>query len=111
MHRLHLLRHAKSDRDEGVEDHERKLSRRGREAARRVGESLPQALGTLDLVLCSTALRIRETAALVLVDFAPPYILFEDVLYLAGRNALLRRLCRLNERAGTVLVIGHNPGL
>jgi len=51
MHRLHLLRHAKSDRDAAVEDHERPLARRGREAARRVGESLPAALGALEGVV------------------------------------------------------------
>src|SRR5712691_10253330 len=112
MHRLHLLRHAKSDRDEGLEDHERKLSRRGREAARRVGESLPSALGTLDLVLCSPSARTRETAALVLANFAaPPPIRFEDGLYLAGRAALMRRLRELDESVGAVMVIGHNPGL
>jgi phosphohistidine phosphatase len=112
MHRLHLLRHAKSDRDEGVEDHERTLNRRGREAARRVGESLPSALGAIDLVLCSTSLRTRETAALVLAGFAvPPPVRFEDALYLAGRAALLRRLRQLDESAGAVMVIGHNPGL
>jgi phosphohistidine phosphatase len=112
MHRLHLLRHAKSDRDAGLEDHERPLSRRGREAARRVGESLPAALGALDLVLCSPSRRTRATAELVLAGFAaPPRILYEDGLYLAGQAALLRRLCRLDESAGAVLVIGHNPGL
>ena len=112
MHRLHLLRHAKSDRDEGVEDHERKLSRRGREAARRVGESLPSALGALDLVLCSTSVRTRETAKLVLAGFAPsPPIRFEEALYLAGRAALLRRLTGLDESTDAVMVIGHNPGL
>ena len=112
MHRLHLLRHAKSDRDEALEDHERPLSRRGREAARRVGESLPSAIGALDLVLCSTSLRTRETAELVLARFAPaPPILYEDVLYLAGRAALLRRLSQLDESAGSVMLIGHNPGL
>ena len=112
MHRLHLLRHAKSDRDEGLEDHERKLSRRGREAARRVGESLPSALGALDLVLCSTSLRTRETAELVLARFAPPPpIRFEDAFYLAGRAALMRRLSQLDESVGAVMVIGHNPGL
>ena len=112
MHRLHLLRHAKSGVDETAEDHERRLSRRGREAARRVAESLEAALGGLDLVLCSTALRTRETAELVLAGFAaPPRILHEDALYLAGRAVLLRRLRRLDESAGSVMVIGHNPGL
>jgi phosphohistidine phosphatase len=112
MHRLHLLRHAKSGWDEALEDHERPLSRRGRETARRVGESLPAALGAIDLVLCSTSVRTRETAELVLASFAaPPSIRFEDALYLAGRALLLRRLRRLDESAGAVLVIGHNPGL
>jgi phosphohistidine phosphatase len=112
MHRLHLLRHAKSGWDEAVEDHQRKLSRRGREAARRVGESLPEALGAIDLVLCSTSVRTRETAALVLAGLAPPpRILYEDGLYLAGRAALLKRLRQLDESAGAVMVIGHNPAL
>jgi len=112
MHRLHLLRHAKSDRGEGVEDHERPLSRRGREAARQVGKSLPAALGAIDLVLCSTSVRTRETAELVLSGFAvPPPIRFEDALYLAGRAALMQRLRQLDESVGAVMVIGHNPGL
>jgi len=112
MHFLHLLRHAKSDRDEAVEDHERPLSRRGREAARRVGQNLPSALGVIDVVLCSSSVRTRETAELVLADFAaPPRILYEEALYLAGRAALIRRLRRLDQSLAAVMVIGHNPGL
>jgi phosphohistidine phosphatase len=112
MHRLHLLRHAKSDRDTAVEDHERPLNRRGRETARRVGKRLPSALGTIDLVLCSPSLRTRQTAELVLAGFAiPPCILYEKALYLAGRAGLLRQLRGLDESLGAVLVIGHNPGL
>jgi phosphohistidine phosphatase len=73
---------------------------------------LPAALGPLDLVLCSSALRTRETATLALAGFAPPpTVLFEDALYLAGPAALLKRLVQVDERAGAVLVIGHNPGL
>ena len=112
MHRLHLLRHAKSDRDQPVEDKERRLNRRGRDTARRVGESLPAAIGPIDLVLCSSAVRTRETAELALAFYAsPPPIRYEAALYLAGAAALLRRLRQLDEAAGTVLVIGHNPGL
>jgi len=112
MHRLHLLRHAKSSRDDGVEDQERRLSRRGRDDARAVGERLPNALDALDLVLCSSARRTRETAELVLASFAPrPRILFEDALYLAGPAALLKRLTELDEADGAVMIIGHNPGL
>jgi phosphohistidine phosphatase len=63
-------------------------------------------------VLCSSALRTRETAELALAAFSPlPRILFEDALYLAGPAALLKRLTQLEESAGAVLVVGHNPGL
>jgi phosphohistidine phosphatase len=112
MHRLHLLRHAKSSWDDDVEDHQRRLTRRGRDAARLVGKTLPEAIGTLDLVLCSTAARARETAELALASFAPaPRILYEDGLYLATRLVLTRRLRALDESLGTVMVVGHNPGL
>jgi phosphohistidine phosphatase len=110
---LHLLRHAKAvAADAATDDRLRPLSRSGRNDARLVAASLPAALGTLDLVLCSTALRTRETAELALAGFAaPPPIAFEDELYLAASAALLRRLRRLDKSMGTVLLIGHNPGL
>jgi phosphohistidine phosphatase len=112
MHRLHLLRHAKSSRDVEVEDRERKLSRRGRDEAERVGAHLPAAVGALDLVLCSTARRARETAELALARFAPmPRLVFEDALYLATPTLLLKRLSALGESEEAVLMIGHNPGL
>jgi phosphohistidine phosphatase len=112
MHRLHLLRHAKSSRDDQFEDRERPLSRRGRDEARRIGEGLPAAVGAVDLVLCSTALRTRETAELALAGFAPsPPVSFEDGIYLASAKALFRRLARLDEATEAVLLIGHNPGL
>lgn len=112
MHLLHLLRHAKSGRDEGVEDRERTLSKRGREAARAIGKLLPETIGAVDLVLCSSSVRTRETAELVLAAYPkPPHTLFEDGLYLVGETALLRRLRRLDEACESVLLIGHNPAL
>src|ERR1700730_5887009 len=112
MHRLHLLRHAKSSRDEAGEDRDRPLTRSGREAARLVGETLPAAPGKVALGLCSSARRTAETAELALAGFAmPPRILFEDELYLAGHVALLRRLSRLDEADGTVLGGGSPPAL
>src|SRR3954463_5061652 len=93
MHRLHLLRHAKSVRDETSDDHKRPLNRRGRDASRRIGENLQLKIGKVDLVLCSSARRTRETAELVLAGLKPvPRILYEDELYLADAKTLLRRL-------------------
>ncbi len=116
MNMLHLLRHAKSSAKEDVEDYERPLSRRGRKTARRVGRNLSAKLGAIDLVLCSSARRTRETLDLVLDQFPPgpstlPRTSIEDELYLASREKLTARLGRLDARDVNVLLIGHNPGL
>jgi phosphohistidine phosphatase len=112
MHQLHLLRHAKSSWDDDGDDHARPLTRRGREAARLIGDALPKVVDGFDLVLCSSAVRTRETAELALRGFSPaPKILYEDGLYLATRTALMQRLCEIDERYDAVMVIGHNPGL
>lgn len=112
MHLLHLLRHAKSSWKDDVEDRERPLNRRGREAARLVGQHLPATAGAIDLVLCSSAVRTRETLNLVLAGFTPrPRCVIEDGLYLADRDELIERLQQLAESQVNVLVIGHNPGL
>jgi phosphohistidine phosphatase len=112
MPMLHLLRHAKSSSKEDVEDHERPLSRRGRDTARRIGRHLPALLGALDLVLCSSARRTRETLELALAEVSPrPRCLIEGGLYLADCERLVERLRRLDEHDANVLLIGHNPGL
>jgi phosphohistidine phosphatase len=109
---LHLLRHAKSSWKEAVEDHERRLNRRGREAARRVGRHLTASVGAVDLVLCSSAQRTRETLELVLDELpTQPPTLIEDELYAASKEELMDRLLHLAEGIGNVLLIGHNPGL
>lgn len=109
---LHLLRHAKSSRKKGVEDFARPLTRRGIEAARRIGEGLPALIGELDLVLCSPARRARETMELVLAGCRErPRLLVENELYLADCDTLLRRLSRLGEGDENVLIVAHNPGM
>ena len=112
MHMLHLLRHAKSSWKGDKEDHKRPLSKRGREASRLVGRHLSEALGKVDLVLCSSATRTLETLELVLTRFqSRPACLIEDGLYLADCDKLTKRLKLLDEDCGNVLLLGHNPGL
>jgi phosphohistidine phosphatase len=112
MPMLHLLRHAKASADGDLEDSARPLTRRGVDAARRVGQRLPAQIGPLDLVLCSPARRTLETMEFVLADYsAAPRRLVESELYLADSAKLLARLARLDEEERNVLLIGHNPGL
>jgi phosphohistidine phosphatase len=112
MRTLHLLRHAKSSAKKDVEDHERPLSRQGRAAAQQLGNAPPAIFGAIDLVLCSSAVRTRETLDLVIAGLSPrPRSVVEDELYLATQEKLMRRLMRLDDRDVNVMVIGHNPGL
>src|SRR5215471_3225928 len=87
---LYLLRHAKSSWDDpALADHDRPLAPRGRKAAKRIGARLRSDETPVSLVLCSSALRARETVDLV----APPgTIEIEDGLYGASADELLQRL-------------------
>ena len=56
--------------------------------------------------------RSGRTAELALAGLGPaPLVVFDEVLYLAGAAGLMRRLQRLDEAEGSVVVVGHNPGL
>lgn len=111
MHSLHLLRHAKSSWDDDeLDDHDRPLSKRGRRDAETMARHLAER-GSPDLVLSSTATRVRATLAPLLEILAPKRILLDRALYLAPGAKLLAHLREAGEHVGTVLLIGHNPGL
>ncbi len=112
MRRLLLLRHAKTERAEtGERDRDRKLMDRGRTDAQVIGNYLVRHDLIPDLVLVSPAARTQETWALVAAAFAkPPHFVTDDRIYNAGSEALAE-LIQESGGAGTLLVIGHNPGL
>jgi phosphohistidine phosphatase len=109
---LFILRHAKAAPEGHEGDAERPLMKRGRKAAATMGEYIAGLDPAPALVLCSTALRTRETLDEILPALgSAPQILLEDALYLAGANRLLERVQHLREQTESVLLIGHNPGL
>jgi phosphohistidine phosphatase len=112
MRELHLLRHLKSSwKDDELDDHDRPLSKRGRAGGTAMAGYFATAKIAPDLVLCSSALRTRQTLDLVLHAIDPPRVMLERSLYEAGRSQLLQRLRQVEGEVGSVLLIGHNPGL
>jgi phosphohistidine phosphatase len=109
MPRLYLLRHAKSSWDEpSLADHDRPLAPRGQRAADMMGEHL-QAEGVApSLVLCSSAVRARETLAGIGLEEGA---VVERGLYGASEGALLDRLRKLPDDVSSAMLIGHNPGM
>lgn len=117
MSYLYILRHGKSSWAEiGVDDFDRPLTKRGRRAAARMGREMARRAYVPSLILCSPALRARQTLDHLLPELTEAIqgtldVRFDDDVYLASWEILVRQLSALPESAGPVLLIGHNPGL
>lgn len=110
--RLILTRHAKSDWDNpGGPDSERPLNARGRQAARLLGDWLASRGYEPEEVLCSPALRTRQTweGAEAAVLETRPEVRLEPALYEATPEDMLRVLRGASQQ--TVMMIGHNPAI
>jgi phosphohistidine phosphatase len=108
---LHLLRHAKSSwKDPELPDHDRPLSKRGRRSAGVLAHHFAH-LNSPDLVLCSTALRTRQTLELISAALKPPKVVLDRAIYGGGARKLMKLLWNLPDTANTVLLVGHNPAL
>ena len=112
MRRLMLLRHAKTERAApGQRDHDRKLTKRGRDDAAVIGAYMARHGLNPDLALVSPAKRTRETWALLAPAFAKaPRLVNEARIYDATTEALFKIISE-TRGAHSLLVVGHNPGL
>lgn len=113
MKSLLIMRHAKSNWDDpNLEDRERPLNKRGKRDAPRMGALLRTENLLPDLLICSTAVRARRTAELVIEHsgFKGEFRLRDD-LYAADAETCLNILRRLPDDCQRVLLVGHNPGL
>jgi phosphohistidine phosphatase len=111
--RLVFLRHAKAvPASPDLEDRERRLADRGRSDAVRMGQFLKEEAYVPELALCSPALRTRETLDLIIPQlFAIPIVRPVAELYLARWLTIVNLVRQVRERADTLLLVGHNPGL
>ena len=109
---VRLLRHAKSSWDQpDLADHERPLTERGVRAAGLIGRYLGERGASVDLVLCSTAVRARQTFDHVLGSIGRPEVRFESDIYGADAASLIGMLRELTDPIRSVLVVGHNPAM
>lgn len=98
-------------------DADRPLNRRGEKAARRMGTEMARRGWRPDRILCSAAVRTRQTLERLHKGWhkagtdALPDAHHEKWLYLATAETIRKHLRALDDETGSVLVIGHNPGL
>jgi phosphohistidine phosphatase len=112
MHRLLILRHAKTERAApGQRDRDRKLTARGRADAPLIGAYMVGHRLVPDLALVSPVARAAQTWAMVAASFTTvPRVANEERVYNANADTLLR-LVRQTRDARALLLVGHNPSL
>ncbi|PWK75556.1 histidine phosphatase family protein [Aminobacter sp. AP02] len=111
---LLLLRHAKSSWDDPtLADFDRPLAPRGHRAAPRMGTEIAKRAWLPDLALVSPAARTRETWKLASTNWPRPLpeAVFPESLYGASANDVFNAAKTTPKDVGTLLIIGHNPGL
>jgi phosphohistidine phosphatase len=105
---LVVVRHAKSDWQHDLADEERPLAPRGRREAPLIGPWVAANVGDLDLVICSTAMRTRQTLAL---SGMSGKVRYDERVYAAGYQDLMAVLDEVSDDVATAALVGHNPGL
>ena len=114
MKTLYLARHAKSFwADQSIPDFDRPLNKRGKRDAPFIGEVLNDKKVKPDLIICSPAKRTKKTAIEIAEKLSYPEkkILYDEDLYEASSNILIKIIKKINEKYDSVMIFGHNPGL
>jgi len=111
--RIIVLRHAKADWPNHVDDHERPLADRGRHQAPDAGRWLADSGIHPDYVLCSTSQRTRETWKLAAHELPKraKKTVYESRVYDASPGEIITVLQETPDEYTDLLLVGHNPGV
>jgi phosphohistidine phosphatase len=98
--------------DPVARDFDRPLNKRGEKAARLMGIWMKIEGVAFDHVIASPAVRVIETLDHVAGGYGKRIeATWERRVYLASSATLMDVLRELDDDAGSVLMVGHNPGL
>lgn len=111
---IYILRHCKSDWGGNLQrDKDRPLSARGLRDAGRIGRWMCENEYLPANILCSTAVRARQTTQLVCeqLNIDNDSIHLFPELYLASCGTLLSTINTHRDESGSIMMVGHNPGM
>lgn len=110
MSLLLLLRHARAAWAEpGMRDFDRPLDTNGRRDADAIGDAMSAARYIPERVVCSNALRARETWEAVACHVRPLRdVIYTDELYRTDATGYANLILEQGDMA-SLLLIGHNP--
>jgi len=107
MNRIFILRHAKAGAHT-TNDHDRPLTEVGRHQARMLGQWFREQNTDFDSVITSSALRTVETVENLGLSLG---YTIEPKLYSAPARVIESVIREIGLETGTLLVVGHNPGV
>lgn len=109
--KLHLLRHAKTNQISPTgKDFDRELLPKAYEQLQEFREFYTQNPFQVGHILCSSAVRTRQTLDQIKELFADVPLTFLNELYLASAGELLKIINAL-QSPEDILLIGHNEGI
>lgn len=109
---LIVMRHAKSAWDTDDADHDRPLAKRGWRDALVAGHVLREFADPIELVLCSTATRTRQTWDRAVEGGArATNVEYRSEIYEAESADLVGVLRAVPDELRSVLILGHVPGV
>ncbi|QLQ13510.1 MAG: histidine phosphatase family protein [Brevundimonas sp.] len=111
MRRLILMRHAEAEATSRDGDRGRPLSPRGQDDARQAGLTLARLGFKPDHAVVSPARRTRQTWDLAAEALGDVELLTPDGLYNAESDILRSEIEALEDQAGCLMVVAHNPGI
>jgi len=107
---LVLIRHAKAEQAPGKPDHDRSLTDKGRRDATAAGRWLNEQGIVAELVICSTAIRTRETWDHAAKGGAhTEFVEYRRAVYQGDTEGVLDSLREDSGEVDTVIVVGHAP--
>ncbi len=107
--RLFLLRHAMALSQSGDSDASRALAPQGVEDAQALGKMMVHKGYLPDVVLCSSAVRTRQTLAEVFPDIDTSKVMFIDILYDGSVGDYLYEIQKVDDDNQNILMVAHNP--
>lgn len=111
---LILIRHTKSSwADLGMDDFDRPLNKDRTGDAKRMAQKLLELNLQPDLIICSPALRTRQTVEYFCstLKISSKEIQFEKRLYESSANEYLEVIRETDIQVKSLIIVGHNPSI
>lgn len=113
MKKLYLLRHAEAEKKAGQADFERALTSFGESQAEFLGKHMKENSIIPDLILCSDAVRARQTLNVLNKALRLPLkvLVYEHRLYNSSVEELENQISNANDSLNSLMLIAHNPAI